>query len=163
MTADEPPGDSAPDPARQRRLAVDLYNGVWLLMEQERRTVADDDRLIHMAHASRYHWDAIGTPANRARGEWLCSRVYAVLGRAEPSLHHACRVVELCQEHGIGDWDLAGAYEALARAHAVGGDPAAARAATEQALAAAQDITDPQDRAHILGDLESVPGQARFW
>ena len=101
-------------------------------METEDRTQAQDDRMLHMAHASRHHWEQVGTPANLARGEWLCSRVYAVLGRGEPSLHHARRVLELCEEHGIGDWDLAFAHEALARAHAVAGD----RAASEEALGA---------------------------
>jgi hypothetical protein len=71
--------------------------------------------MLHMAHASRYHWEQVGTPANLARGEWLCSRVYAVLGRPEPALHHARRVVQICERNGIGDWDLAFSHEAVAR------------------------------------------------
>ena len=67
----------------------------------------EDDRMLHMAHASRFHWEAVGTAANLARGEWQCSRVYAVLGRSEPSLHHARRVLEICRLAQIGDWDLA--------------------------------------------------------
>jgi len=51
------------------------------------------------------------------------SRVYAVLGRAEPARHHAQRVLDVCLENGIGDWDLGFAYEALARAAAVVPDP----------------------------------------
>jgi tetratricopeptide (TPR) repeat protein len=98
-----------------------------------------------------------------ARGEWLISRVYAVLGRPEPALHHARRVLELCQENGIGDWDLAFAYEALARAHAVAGDAAQARDCTDQALAATEDIAEDEDRDLVLADLETVPGQPRYW
>ena len=58
------------------------------------------------------------TTANLARGEWQCSRVYAVLGRAEPALWHARRCVELDEAGAEGreDWDLAAAYEAMARA-----------------------------------------------
>ena len=151
------------DAALHRRLGVDLFNGVWRLMETEDRTRAQDDRMLHMAHASRYHWEQVGTAVNLARGEWLCSRVYAVLGRGEPSLHHARRVLDLCRENGIGDWDLAFAHEAVARAHAVGGDPAAARAATEQALECAEDVADPEDRTLLLTDLETIPHQPRFW
>jgi tetratricopeptide (TPR) repeat protein len=106
---------------------------------------------------------ADATPANLARGEWQCSRVYAVLGRAEPCLHHAQRCLDLCRENGIGDWDLAFAYEALARGHAVAGDVEQARAYTEQALAAAEDINEDDERELVLGDLESIPGQSRFW
>jgi DNA-binding transcriptional MerR regulator len=147
----------------ERQLAIDLFNGVWRLIEQEDRTREDDDRMLHMAHASRYHWGQVGTPANRGRGEWQCSRVYAILERPEPSLHHARRYLEICQEHGIADWDLAFAYEALARASAVEGDMEQARSWTEQALAAAEDIAEDGEREIVLADLETIPGQPRFW
>lgn len=147
----------------EKQLAADLFNAVWRLIEQEDRTVEDDDRMLHMAHASRYHWGQVGTAANRGRGEWQCSRVYALLDRAEPALHHARRYLEICREHGIGDFDLAFAYEALARAGAVGGDLEQARSWTEQALAAADDIAEDGDRELLLADLETIPGQRRFW
>jgi hypothetical protein len=119
--------------------------------------------MLHMAHASRHHWGQVGKPENLGRGEWQCSRVYAVLGRAEPCLHHARRCLDICQENGITDWDLAFAYEALARGHAVAGDAEQARAFTQQALAAAEDITADDDRELVLSDLETIPGQQRFW
>jgi hypothetical protein len=142
----------------ERQLAVDLFNAVWALMETEDRTPAQDDRMLHMAHASRFHWDQVGTAANLARGEWQCSRVYAVLRRPEPCLHHARRVLEICEEHGIGDWDLAFAHEALARGHAIAGERAAARASLEDARAAAEAIADPADRALLESDLATIPG-----
>lgn len=147
----------------QRKVAVRLFNGVWTLMATENRTPADDDRMLHMAHASRYHWGQVGAPVNLARGEWQCSRVYAVLRRPEPSLFHARRVLEICEENGIGDFDLAFAYEALARAHAVGGNAELARQMTEKALAAADGIAKAEDRALVLADLETIPDQPRFW
>ena len=67
------------------------------------------------------------------------------------------------QQNGIGDWDLAFAYEALARAHAVAGDAARAREFTDRALAATEDITDDEDRDLVLADLETIPGQPRYW
>lgn len=146
------------DAAVHRALAVDLFNGTWVLLEQPDRSPADDDRLIHMAHASRYHWGEVGTPANLARGEWLCSRVYAVLGRAEPSVHHARRVLMICIENGIGDWDLAFAHEAVARALTVAGDADGALAAAELARAALADVADDEDRAQVLADLATIPG-----
>jgi len=149
----------------QRLLAAQLFNETWRLMEQEERTREEEDRMLHTAHASRYHWEQVPgvTPAHLARGEWQVSRVYAVLGRAEPALHHAGRVLDICQKHGIGDWDLAFAYEALARAHAVDGDGERAREFTDQALAAAEDITEQEDRDLLLADLETIPGQSRYW
>ncbi|MFC1411766.1 MerR family transcriptional regulator [Streptacidiphilus sp. N1-12] len=147
----------------ERRMAADLFNGVWRLMEKESRSVEEEDRMLHMAHASRHHWGQVGTAVNLSRGEWQCSRVYAVLGRAEPALHHARRGLEICQANNIADWDLAFAYESLARAHAVAGDKEQARAWTEQALAAAEDIAEDEDRELVLADLESIPAQPRFW
>jgi DNA-binding transcriptional MerR regulator len=147
-----------------RRVGIALFNATWTLIEKENRSRDEDDAMLHMAHASRHHWAASGTDAaHLARGEWQCSRVYAILGRPEPSLHHARRVLDLCRENSIGDWDLAFAYEALARGHAVAGDAEQARAYTEQALVAAEDIAEDDDRELVLGDLETIPGQKRFW
>jgi tetratricopeptide (TPR) repeat protein len=155
---------STDDTNDERQLGRALFNATWTLLEKEDRSRDDDDAMLHMAHASRHHWGASRPPAaNIARGEWQCSRVYAVLGRAEPSLHHAQRVLDICQQNGIGDWDLAFAYEALARAHAVAGNADQARSCTEQALAAAEDISTDEDREILLSDLETIPGQPRFW
>jgi DNA-binding transcriptional MerR regulator len=147
----------------ERRQAIDLFNGVWRLLEKENRTIEDDDTMLHMAHASRYHWGQVGAPVNLSRGEWQVSRVYSVLGRPEPAMYHARRGLEIIRANGIADWDLAFAYEALARASAVAGDKEQARVWTEQALAAAEDIADPEDREPVITDLESIPGQPRFW
>src|SRR5437773_7978501 len=54
-----------------------------------------------------------------AIGEWQISRVYAALGRPEPSLYHAERCLEICEAHKVGDFPFAYAYEALARAFAI--------------------------------------------
>lgn len=45
----------------QTRLAGSLFNGVWTLLENPSRTPDDDLLMIHMAHASRYHWGRVGT------------------------------------------------------------------------------------------------------
>jgi DNA-binding transcriptional MerR regulator len=162
-TTKSPPGTGSV--SDHRLLAAQLFNQTWRLMEQEDRTARDDDTMIHMAHASRYHWGQVPTAslAHLARGEWQISRVYTVLGRAEPALWHARRVLDICQQHGIGDWDLAFAYEALARAHAVAGDTELAREYTDQALAAADDIGEDEERGIVLADLETIPGQPRYW
>ena len=141
----------------ERRIAVDLFNGTWTLMERDNRTVEEDDAMLHMAHASRHHWGQIGTPVNLGRGEWQCSRVYAILGRAEPALHHAQRCFDICKENDIADFDLAYAYEALARGYAVAGDSSKARMFTEEARAAADGIAEPEDREHLLDDLKTIP------
>ena len=73
--------------AARRRLAADLFNHVWALLDTEGRTPEQDVEMIHAAHASRHHWGEVGTPVNVARGEWQISRVYATLGRGERHNH----------------------------------------------------------------------------
>ena len=151
-----PPGPANVDPALHRQLGVDLFNRVWTLLETSERTPEQDDELVHAAHASAYHWRQVGAPENFARSEWQCSRVYAVLGRPEPALHHARRCLELCEQHGIGDWDLGFAYEALARAHAVAGDGAETRQWLAQAREQAGRVAEEDDREHLLADLAAI-------
>jgi DNA-binding transcriptional MerR regulator len=144
------------DRASHRQLAVDLFNHVWTLLEMPDRTPMQDDEMLHAAHASRHHWGVVGTAENLGRGEWQCSRVYAVLGRAEPALWHARRYLALCEEHGIADWDLAFAHEAIARALAVAGDHEGARAEVARARELAADIAEDEDRELLLSDLATI-------
>jgi hypothetical protein len=145
------------DAATHRQIGVDLYNGTWTLLEKPDRTALETDEMIHRAHASRWHWGKVGTEVNVARGEWLCSRVYAVLGRGEPALWHARRCVAIDEAaRDREDWDLPSAYEAMARALLVGGDPTGARGWAAKARAACAAIADADDREHIEEDLASL-------
>ena len=140
-----------------RRLAAELFNEVWTLLDRPDRTPADDDRMLHAAHASRYLWGEVGSPVHAARGEWQCSRVYAVLGRAEPALHHAHRCFELCEAaHDLEDFDLPFALEALARAHALAGDEHESMRWLAMAHAAAERIADVDDRRIVMRDLATI-------
>jgi hypothetical protein len=144
-------------PDQSRRLAADLFNQVWTLMERDDRSREDDDRMLNAAHASRYLWGEVGTPLNRARGDWQLSRVYCLLGRSEPALHHAGRCLDQCFESGIAGFDLAYAHEALARAHAVAGDLPSAVASRRAAEKAAAAIADDEHRALLAADLATLP------
>ena len=149
------------DDAARRQLAVDLFNHVWTLMGMPDRTREQDTEMIHAAHASRYHWSLAegGTAINLARGEWQCCRVYAVLGRGEPALWHAKRCLAQVEAAGDGaeDWDLAAAYESMARASAVAGDPGAAADWKAKAVAQLDRIAEPGEREIIEGDLATLP------
>ena len=141
-----------------RQLGVELYNATWTLLDKESRTPADDDAMLNATHASAYHWsraDGAG-PEHVARSQWQISRVNAVLGRGEAAVYHARRCFEACTENGIGDWDLASAYEALARAHRVVGNDAEYRRNLELGREALAQIADPEDREHIAEDLDEL-------
>lgn len=140
-----------------RQLGVDLFNLVWEYLDRADRTPQDDDTMLNAAHASRYHWQLAGTALNLARGEWQLARVYAVLQRPEPAGYHAMRCLELCQANGIGDFDLAFAYEALARAMALAENFAESQTWLEKAHQAAGDIQDADDRELVKKDLATIP------
>lgn len=131
---------------------------MWTLLDKPGRSAADDDEMVHAAHASAYHWSLVGTVANRVRSEWQCSRVYAVLGRAESALHHARRCLELAESapSELEEFDLPFAFEAMARAHAVAGDEAHAREWLARAQAAGEEIGDEDDRALLAADLATI-------
>ncbi len=141
-------------PEEQRSLGVDLFNRAWELMELADRTPEQVDELLHTAHASAYHWRQVGQPENFARSEWQCSRVYSVLRRAEPALWHARRCLAICEQHGIEDWDLAFAYEALARASGLAGQ----REESQRYLSLAREvaIAEDEDREHLEKSLASI-------
>jgi DNA-binding transcriptional MerR regulator len=154
-----PPKPPALDAETRRALAAGLFNRTWELIEMPDRTPAQDDEMIHAAHASRYHWGELGEPVRLARGEWQCARVYATLDRAEPALWHANRCLAILEANGAGieDWDLPAAYESLARASAVAGDVAARDAWAARANEALARVADPEDRRIIEGDLATLP------
>jgi DNA-binding transcriptional MerR regulator len=156
MTA---PVDEILEPDTHRSMAAALFNHAWTLLEAESRDAAQDDEMIHAAHASRWHWSRTGVddlPQRLAVGEWQCSRVYCVLGRAEPALHHAQRCLALAEQDGVEDWVYAAACETMARAYRVAGDKAAFDEWRERATAATAAIKDAGDREVIEGDLATL-------
>ena len=152
-----PDDDPVLEEHEERELAKRLFNTVWNLLDLPSRTADQDELMVNAAHASLYHWVRVGEPVNEARGEWQVSHVYSVLRRSEPALHHARRSLALCEGHGIGDFDLAFSYEALARAHIVAGDPAEASRFVAIAKTAADRIEDAEDREVFLGALADLP------
>jgi DNA-binding transcriptional MerR regulator len=146
------------DAATHRRLAVDLFNRSWRLLELGSRTPEQDDELVHVVHASRYHWGEVGTVANVARGENQCARVYAALGRSEPALYHAGRALAIVQAGGEGleDWDLASALEVLARAQLAAGNRDDAEHFASLARAELESIADPDDREVIESQIDEL-------
>jgi DNA-binding transcriptional MerR regulator len=168
LSSEDPPAMTPPtatteptelDPATRRKLAADLFNHTWTLLERSDRTTAQVDEMIHSAHASRFHWGEVPDhePVNLARGEWQCSRVYAVLGRPEPALWHARRCLEINEAAGVADWDIASAYEGMARASLVAGDLAEVATWKGRAIAALEAIADPDDREIVEGDIATLP------
>ncbi|MBD3408001.1 MAG: hypothetical protein GF411_17910 [Candidatus Lokiarchaeota archaeon] len=148
-----------------KKMAKSLFNRTWDLIDKGAdRTRADNDDMIHSAHASRYHWGVIvesgeeGTgPVNLARGEWQISRVYALLELPKAAMYHANRSLEICEENGIGDFDLSFAYEALARAHSlIDRDADDFKKYFELAKKSAKQIEKEGNKKYLLSELDTI-------
>jgi hypothetical protein len=112
--------------------------------------------MVHAAHASRFHWGEIGTPLEFERGEWQISRVYSVLNRPQSAIYHAKRCLEICKENNITDFDIAFAYEAMARAYSVVGEKSECEKYLQLAKETGQKIKGKEDRDYFFSELGTV-------
>ncbi|MEA3326966.1 MAG: hypothetical protein U9R53_06615 [Chloroflexota bacterium] len=147
--------------ALHKKFGIELFNQTWDLIDKEDKDQQEIDRMIHAAHASRYHWEFAGGPVNIARGEWQISRVYALLKRAEPCLYHAERCLQVTLDNDLKDFDLAFAYEAIARACNLSGDHAAVTKYMTLARDTSTKIADPNDRKYFLSELQTIQPEAQ--
>lgn len=139
-----------------KKFANELFNLTWDLIDKEDRNQKEIDRMINAAHASRYHWEVAGDALNIARGEWLISRVYALLGRGEPCRYHASRCLEITLDNELKDFDLAFAYESMARAAKINEN----EVETAKYLTLAQDsgalIANSDDQTYFFSELKTL-------
>ncbi len=130
-------------------------NATYGLLDRDDRGPDEDALMIHQAHAAAYHWSRAGGPTHLARAEYLVSRVYGFLGRAEAASYHAGRCMGWVAEAGLGDFDMAYALEAKARSLAASGE--LERAAEVLAEALSVPIADAEDRELVVADIEAGP------
>jgi tetratricopeptide (TPR) repeat protein len=155
MTVSE--GKTYTEAEAHRYFAIQFNGKTWELLDKPQRTKWEDELMIHSAHASSCHWLEAGTGVHHQRGEWLVSRVYAVLGQGEAALRHARRCLELTEEYAdlLEDFDQAYALECVARAHAIAGNREEALRYIELAEEAGRVIADEENREIFFRDLNS--------
>lgn len=112
--------------------------------------------MVHMAHASLYHWMQVGTPHNIYVGEWQISRVYALLGNFDSCLYHGKRALQLCEANGFTGFNLAYAYEALTRAYLVKGNKSECTKYLELALRETEKVTEKEEKELLAKDLDEL-------
>src|SRR5438132_12705190 len=81
-----------------RKVAAECFNRAWDYLEKRNRSLDDDQMMLNLAHASRYHWSLIGKPWNFTTGDWQISRVYAALNQSDLALGSAKKALETCQK-----------------------------------------------------------------
>jgi len=156
MSTDEDVFDEA---EAHRYFSTSAFNRTWDLIDQEDRTPVETEEMIHLAHASRWHWgqreDA--TAENQSVAAWQLSRVYAVAVRAEEARRYGVESLTLATENDLSPFHVGYAHEALARAAALLGEDEL----RDLHLAAARDeastIEDQRRRKLLVADLGTIP------
>ena len=87
----------------------------------------------------------------------MISHVFAVLGNGEKALEYAKETLRLTDKHGFKDFDLAYAYESMARAYASSGKKFECKNWWEKSRKAGDLISDKEDKKIFGGDLNSNP------
>lgn len=145
------------DAATHQKLAGQLFNRCWDLLETEPRDDVQNRELLTAALTSRFHWQTIGTEENLAVCDWMASRAFAAVGDGRAAVDFANAALTRAEGAGLGDWVVASMYEGLARAHAAAGDRASRDVAYARAERAVAAINDAEDRELIASQLATVP------
>jgi hypothetical protein len=137
--------------------AKSINGRVWELLQKPSRSPSEDGEMLHAAHACTYHWQFVGTAVHQQRGEWLISHVHAVLGHGNEALRHAQRCFELTELNRslMQDFDIAYAFEGMARAQAMLGDHRIAKEFLVLAQQAGEAIANEEDKSIFLGDFDA--------
>jgi len=147
---------SAAEREFHRKAATHCFNRAWDLMVKKDRSPTEDSRLLHLAHASLYHWGLVGTPTNLAVGEWQLSRIYADLGHPKLAVKFARSCLATCKENRLAEIEHT-ANEAMARAYAAAKDYERARKCLREARRQLDGLKlDKEDRDIYLDQLNET-------
>ena len=149
--------DAFDEKEAHKHFAITLFNKVWDLMEKKDRTDEDDELMVHAAHTSAYHWLQVGTEVNFQRSAWQIARVYTILGNKPMALHYAQQCYDMTTENDLQDFDLAFAFEAMARAFALNGMKEDFEHFHQLAAEASEQIGEIEDKEVFLKDLDTAP------
>lgn len=144
-----------------RKVGAGCFNRTRTYLEMKNRNLEDDQQMLHLAHASRYHWGLVGTPTNIAVGEWQVSRVYAALKQPQLALQFAESSLAMCKKNALDEF-VHTAYEAIARAYAVGEDYRNAKIFLDKAHRQLDKLTtDRKGRAVYMNQIRETEALIR--
>ena len=140
-----------------RKIAAECFNRTWDYLKQKNRNSYDDQMMLNLAHASRYHWSIIGKPLNFAIGDWQISRAYSALNQPDLAIHFAKTSLETCRKNNLPGWLLASAYEGMARAYIATKDYRLAREYVDKArLQLRSEVVDEEDLKTVSDQIDET-------
>jgi hypothetical protein len=159
VSDDAPVVEGADDQIRRwhRRFAVEAFNRSWDLLEMPERSADDDADMLAAAFASAWHWSVVGTAENIALGDHQIAKVASHAGQPAVALHYARRALEAIEIGRFGDWQVAAAYEGMARACAAAGDVRGREYWVQRCTIALGAVPDAADRSVVAEQLLNLP------
>ena len=148
-----------PEPEQEfhRKVAAECFNRTWDYLEKKNRSPEDDQIMLTLAHASRYHWNVIGKPLNFAIGDWQISRAYSALNQPDLAIHFAKTSLQMCRKNNLSGWLLASAYEGMARAYIAAKDYRLAREYVDKAsLQLRSEVVDEEDLKTVSDQIDET-------
>jgi hypothetical protein len=140
-----------------RRFAIELFNRSWDLLEQADRSPDEDAELLAAAFGSAYHWRQVGTAENWALGDHQIAKAASAVGQPTLALDYARRALEEIELGRFGNWQIAAAYEGMARACAVAGDISGRDYWVQRCTVALGAVPDAGDRSVVAEQLLNLP------
>ncbi|WP_066397011.1 hypothetical protein [Neobacillus mesonae] len=141
-----------------KQLAANCFNAVWELLDLNVRTKEEEEKMIHLAHASFWNWTQVQdhTPRNISIGYWQLSRVYATCRNGERAGYYAERCLEVSLENKLEPFYIGYAYEALARADALLSQKDQLRKHIQLAMEYIQMVQNQTEKEMLMKDLHGI-------
>ena len=140
-------------------MGIELNMQTFELLDKKDRSEQDNIRMINFAKASLYHWRKSDKyeVVNEQRGQWLISHVYAKLNKSDEALSYAKETLKITEENKkkMKDFDLAYAYESMARAYSISENKDESEKWYKKAKAAGDLIADEKDKEYFILDFNS--------
>ena len=146
-----------PTEEEQNRLhkyfGIEYNNAAWPLGTKE-RTPQEDQDFLDYAHASKLHWQSIGTELQKMRGLLLVAHAHASVGLGKTALPWARECTKYFTSQDTENWELAFTHMIHAQAAHAAGE--SAEHAEQYQLA--KDIVDamPEDKTKEIVNVTWV-------
>ena len=145
-----------------RKITRECFNETWNYLDRRARDSRKEQPMLHLAHASRYHWSYVGNAQNFAIGDWQISRVYAAINQPHLALNFAKPALDICEKDNLSEVIIS-AYEGMARAYAVAKNRQSAKnyinKAREQLARSTADDEDKKIYSEQIRETEELMDQ----
>lgn len=149
--------DKENDPIQGHKyFAIKCNNRAWDLACKS-RSKAEDQEMLNTAHASAFHWQAVGVELNNMRAKMLLAEVHALLGMGSTAFTLGTEMRDYFSEHETSDWEAALVHTIYAHAAFASGDISAHKIAYLDATKALEAISNPAERKIVQDTFDLVP------